>query len=177
MASTKDFFHWQVDPRAKPLSMDKDELVRMTEMLEFKYDRRLLEQTVPPSSPAHEMHELYHNGSFREVPPTLMTKLVSRLSYKPNAKVWVESGHTLVMVIDCPDREDPKRIVPVVSRQQIPASMAAGEDSENIMIDWVRTCLRQLEEHEMDEWLRLDGRLCNDPHRAEIRTDWRGLYK
>jgi hypothetical protein len=118
------------------------------------------------------MYKLYHTASFHEVPANAITRLVSRLTYKPNAKIWVECGHTLVMVIDCPDRKHPERTLPVVSRQQIPPSMAEGKDSEVETLAWIRNCLMQLEEHEMDEWLSLDKKLVNDPHAGEIRTDW-----
>jgi hypothetical protein len=50
--------------------------------------------------------------------------------------------------------------------------MAEGKDSEVETLAWIRNCLMQLEEHEMDEWLSLDKKLVNDPHAGEIRTDW-----
>jgi hypothetical protein len=53
--------------------------------------------------------------------------------------------------------------------------MAGGSDSEEVMIDWVRHCLMQLEEHEMDEWLQVDGKRYRDPHSGEIRVDWKQL--
>lgn len=173
MADSKDTFHWQVDPRAKPLQMDSDEFTEMTRLLEFKYER-VLEQSMRQVNQTAD--NLYHHATYSfstsAQPQSPIEHVVSRLSYKPNTRLWVEGNHMLVMAMDCPDRDNPKSTVPVVSRQQIPAKYACGEGSTEEMVDWVRNCLRQLEEHEMDEWLRLDKKLVNDPHRAEIRLDW-----
>lgn len=163
MATTKltdpDTFHWHVDPEASLKISDR-------------YNR-MLEKSMRNLNPDGEyMYKMYHTASYREIKPNPITRLVSRLTYKPNAKVWVEGNCVLVMVLDNPDRDHPERTIPVVSRQQIPMPMIEGEDSEENMIGWVRNCLMQLEEHEMDEWLRLDKKLVNDPHRGEIRVDW-----
>jgi hypothetical protein len=145
----------------------------MMKMVSSRYEG-MLERSMRNLNPngSEYMYKLYHTASFHEVPANAITRLVSRLTYKPNAKIWVECGHTLVMVIDCPDRKHPERTLPVVSRQQIPPSMAEGKDSEVETLAWIRNCLMQLEEHEMDEWLSLDKKLVNDPHAGEIRTDW-----
>jgi hypothetical protein len=149
----------------------------MMRMVSSRYENMLEKsmRNLNEKNGSEYMYKLYHTASFHEVPSNAITRLVARLTYKPNAKVWVECGCTLVMVLDVPDRDHPERILPVVSRQQIPPDMAGGSDSEEVMIDWVRHCLMQLEEHEMDEWLQVDGKRYRDPHSGEIRVDWKQL--
>ena len=175
MAIPKDTFHWHMDPRCRP-PPSPDEMGDMMEQVSYRYER-MLEKSMRDLNEDHNgseyMYKMYHTASFHELPPNTITRLVSRLTYKPNSKVWVECGHTLVMVLDVPDRDHPERTVPVVSRQDVPPSMVDGGDSEEAMMDWVRNCLGQLEDHEKDEWLKLDGKRWRDPHAGEIRVDWK----
>ena len=62
--------------------------------------------------------------------------------------------------------EDPRRIplVPVTA-----SFMLEFWHGERYAKDWLRSVLRQLEDHELDEWFRYEGELVNDPHEGEIR--------
>jgi hypothetical protein len=146
----------------------------MMKMVSSRYEG-MLERSMRNLNPngSEYMYKLYHTASFHELPANAITRVVARLTYKPNAKIWVECGHTLVMVLDVPDRDHPERTVPVVSRQDVPPSMVDGGDSEEEIVNWVRNCLGQLEDHEKDEWLKLDGKRWRDPHAGEIRVDWK----
>lgn len=166
MADSK-FFHWQMDPRAKPPKLPDD----FEQMLELRYERVLEQSMVNLNQSAKGLyhHATYSTRTHNTTPQSPIENVVSRMNYKPNSKIWVEGNHMLVIAIDCPERDNAQETIPVVSRQQIPAKFAAGEASTDSMVDWVRDCIRQLEEHEMDEWLRLDKKLWHDPHAAEIR--------
>jgi len=172
VAIPKDTFHWHLDPRAKPPKMDSDEFTQMTQMLEMRYDRALHKsmENLNPSAQSMYHHATYSTA--KSSPSSPIEYVVGRLSYKPNARMWVEDDRLLVMVMDCPNRDNPKETIPVTSRQEIPHSMLQGADSIEEMVAWVRNCLTQLEEHERDEWFRLDKKLVNDPHAGEIRVDW-----
>ena len=180
MAIPKDgFFRWHMDgggiprgTRGKPPPRP-DEMDDMTQMLEMRYNRSLHQMMENVNLSARSMYHHAKYSSVKSAPSSPIEFVVNRLSYKPNVRMWVEGDRVLVMAMDCPDRDHPERIIPVTSRQEIPHSMAQGQDSTEEMVAWVRNCLRQLEEHEMDEWFRLDKKLVHDPHRGEIRVDWK----
>jgi hypothetical protein len=157
-----------MDPRAKPPEPPSDDMISMMEM---RYERVLNQSMLNLNQNAEGLyhHATYSTRTHNTTPQSPIENVVSRLSYKPNAKLWVEGNHMLVIAIDCPERNNARETIPVVSRQQIPPGMVTGHDSTETMVGWVRDCIRQLEEHEMDEWLRLDKKLWHDPHAAEIR--------
>jgi hypothetical protein len=46
----------------------------------------------------------------------------------------------------------------------------AMEDDEKYFWLWLRTVIRSIEDHEIDEWFRVDGELYNDPHKLSAGT-------
>lgn len=49
------------------------------------------------------------------------------------------------------------------------------QTSREAFLSFVRNCLNQLEIHEMDEWLQVDGELLNDPHRDDAYIEAFGV--
>lgn len=106
--------------------------------------------------------------------------LLSRVRYKPGWRFYLEGrdgdyagflrGHDLMMVIeaDVPDSRytgDPAEC-PLVSIRK-PVSLSLMIDGPHFL-RWLRHQIIEMEVHELDEFLRYDGELVNDPHRARL---------
>lgn len=61
------------------------------------------------------------------------------------------------------DSHDPEREVLIGQSFPLPPRLRDEED----LLHWLRSRLGQIELHERDEWLRVDGTMPFDPHAAE----------
>lgn len=117
-------------------------------------------------------------------------KFFERVKYKPNFKIeYVREidfdREKVILTMRVPDSRDPRNwedqpggafnispfgpddprripLIPVTA-----TFMLEAYHGESYAKSWLRSALRQLEDHELDEWLRLDGELMNDPHAEE----------
>ncbi len=106
---------------------------------------------------------------------------LARISYKPNWRfecadkapfyetgggymkaVWITIKHTSI------DANDPEKMTEVVLTACVAKDQLVRMD-EPQMMDWIKMHIRKAEDHETDEWLRLDGKWVKDPH-PELRS-------
>lgn len=71
----------------------------------------------------------------------------------------VEKLHITMRV---PNSRDPEKMTSVGSTH-----ILGRWQGEVYARDWIRWAIRQLENHEIDEWLRFNGELVFDPHKGE----------
>jgi len=101
--------------------------------------------------------------------------LVKRMTLTPNTRIGVgcDAYHTeprLQVIAEVPDSRNPNKTISVVSSYTLPL-LSEREWDEEYAVAWIRQCLARWVMHEIDEWLRLDGKLLNDPHATDaIRT-------
>jgi hypothetical protein len=95
--------------------------------------------------------------------------LMQRLEYKPGTKISfiLNRPETIGIKIyfDVKDARtgEPTKLVHDSGLEKRKAR--AMTDAE--IVGWVRECVHRAEQHEADEWLRLDGALVSDPHAGE----------
>lgn len=102
--------------------------------------------------------------------------ILSRVTYKPGTKiiaVQCRSGCHINLFADFkrPDVSDPTKDIEIRGGGDIRVdklkSVGANEKAfQDIVMDEVRSLLHRGEEHEADEWLKLDGKSIFDPHPA-----------
>lgn len=94
-----------------------------------------------------------------------MERLLERITYKPGVRlsIW-RSVHderlTLGIIAAVPSVDDPSRTIEIQSTVSLPA-WQLGEAG---ILRKVRRLVKELENHEVDEWLRVDGVPVRDPH-------------
>lgn len=89
-------------------------------------------------------------------PPGVTPRLVLRASHRPPCAVeYAANGG------------DSTRHVPIAS-----VSMMTWPHSLEILELGIRTLVRNMEEHESAEWLRVDGKLLDDQHDEEERAEF-----
>jgi len=100
--------------------------------------------------------------------------LLPRLTYKPNTrfemKVEGESGWVALAVCDLPDSRggDPFPMLRFSQQFPVGSTYRSESEAERAALTCVDLLLTAFEEHEKDEWLRLDGRIVTDPHRLGL---------
>lgn len=99
---------------------------------------------------------------------TWCAQLIEALKYKPGwtFAVAMNDATGLPMLdirMEVPDSRGSGRIVSVYNGAVIPPPFVR-ERNERRFWDFVRFEIRKLEEHEMDEWIRVNGELVFDPH-------------
>jgi hypothetical protein len=90
---------------------------------------------------------------------------VARITYKPQSTltVWKNSscdGISLLFTKYVVDVADNSRVIPLVNSY---SSTYLPRDQEEL-IHMINTVVRTLELHEINEWLKLDGRCVVEPH-------------
>jgi hypothetical protein len=99
-----------------------------------------------------------------------LTSLLARFRYKPDFSFTVTyTGYgyqpALAVQMITTDTYHPENgRVPVVLYVPIPEVTISDED----MLRWLRECLRYMENHEIDEWIVVDGQRPFDPHSGRV---------
>jgi hypothetical protein len=101
---------------------------------------------------------------------TDILRYLKRVTYKPGYKFscWVDEQYqgniVLNLVIPVPDstRADHKE-VSIVYTDFLPID-AVLRYGETLLVEMLTKFFLGWERHEMDEWLRLDGKMYRDPH-------------
>lgn len=84
---------------------------------------------------------------------------VARCTYRPNARLSVYPGPTLIVELDVLDTYTRCQVT-VAHRLPLPSYPMTDADRAEAL----RRILHQVEMHEADEWLRVDGIVAFDPH-------------
>ena len=99
----------------------------------------------------------------------IVKAIVSRIDYKPDFKIDVYGTYDVsIRVIfkrPVPDSNNPSQVAPqIFSRDYTPELVLSMKDPyEYILRDLIHS-IQQMEMHEMDEWLRVDGVRVREPH-------------
>jgi hypothetical protein len=104
------------------------------------------------------------------------SELLQRISYKQNVTLsaWIDRSDIpmglekvyLVIEMKVPDSRGSGREKPIGGKYPVPYGLMI-EHNEEQMVRWIKMMIRSAEFHEIDEWLRLDGELIDDPHKKE----------
>lgn len=100
-----------------------------------------------------------------------VSNLIRRVTYKPGWSFSVKYAATswdygqLVITAQVRDSRGSQREITIQHQCIIPESMI--ELDEAYLLRWLQSCIMEVERHEMQEFLRLDGLLVDDPHRDE----------
>lgn len=117
-------------------------------------------------------------------PATIVDGWLSRITYKPDTQFEVARvdpqeyarlyGVRVVAKRNLPDSTkgitnlaeyaDYVGFIPIAGQEVVPWNIVEREDF-TAFLRWFRHWLRRMEQHEMDEWLRVDGELPFDPHK------------
>ena len=107
--------------------------------------------------------------------PREMASILRRVSYKPAWEFLVSQvprphgpwQSAVVVSYTAPDSRGEGRPVTVTGRYLVPEWIGSAE----AFWDWFRNVvIADTERHETDEFLRLDGRIVNDPHEKPRRA-------
>ena len=96
--------------------------------------------------------------------------LLARVTYKPNVRMRLANAGShfeawLDVDVNVPDVNAPETMTTVRGRYPIPLLFnTTGELDERYALTCIRRILLSFEEHELDEWLMLDGKQVNPPH-------------
>ncbi len=93
---------------------------------------------------------------------TQLHSILSRVSYKPGWELELTDDEDPVLCITAflDDAYNPGSKMLVDIHSQLPPFFTESE-----VLRWLRWRLREIEAHEVDEFLRLDGEAAFDPHR------------
>lgn len=97
--------------------------------------------------------------------------IIHRVSYKPRVKLEVhrlmEDVATIRVVMIVPDINDPTDNI-VFQFMSSLSLYSIGDMTDCQIVEYfVRGAIREAELHEMDEWLKFDGRCVREPHPEE----------
>jgi hypothetical protein len=110
------------------------------------------------------------------------SEFFSKIRYKPNFTIDYSNAinfdrESIIVKMLVPDSRDPDNFVkaqPMVGwgheARRIPLLPVTSTfileqwHGEEYAKGWLRNVLRQMEDHELDEWLRYEDELMNDPH-------------
>lgn len=103
-----------------------------------------------------------------------MAQVVADFTYKPGVRLELEEdrvrkpyGSILRVHVDTVDT----RRLPAINPLELAHQTVVPEEcyiSEKFAKSFVRQCIRNMELHEMDEWLRYRGELLHDPHDGKV---------
>lgn len=99
---------------------------------------------------------------------TWVWEQLDRCSYKPGWSLYagldgmVQKPYVMA-TFDAPDARGGNKSVNVGSRSNPPDDVVKSRSESGFMI-WLHQFLLNMEQHELQEWLRRDGKLWNDPH-------------
>lgn len=99
---------------------------------------------------------------------------LARLSYKPDSKTTValRDSHARYPVLAFEfshrvlDSRNPSLEIEVRNQELVPASASFLFDFETF-VQWWRASWRHMENHEIDEWILVDGERIFDPHQGQ----------
>jgi hypothetical protein len=118
------------------------------------------------------------------MPRTAAEKLqsvIDNLTYKPGWRFWIKWRPTAIphwpddvilhMEFDAPDANEPERMTIIGRDMMLPQGLMQMIDGASAgIIRWVMYSIKEMEIHEVDEWLRIDGVRLKNPHDAPVRT-------
>lgn len=114
----------------------------------------------------HQMRRFrYKNGWVFEVcrhstGPALSVKIMVEDSRHPGRGPSYRESNTAAGHPFQIERDD---LIEVSAAVDIPKRLLIARDSEDFF-RWIRRVVEFVEQHEIDEWFRVDGKLVNDPH-------------
>ncbi|WEV84108.1 hypothetical protein N855_gp64 [Mycobacterium phage Muddy] len=103
--------------------------------------------------------------------------LTDRIQYKVdwwfNVELNYMLGYTALKIISAPviDSYHPERGVQARVEMLHPVPVGFATWSEKRQVCWFKECIRSMEHHEMDEWLKIDGVMIHDPHSGKNYDD------
>lgn len=120
--------------------------------------------TFSASSIRATVYNHYHEPEMIRLADTLKNILL-HLSYKPGWKFEVEEsvsyGLRLVATMSVPDAQTGKpTVIGLAELLLIPPS----DWGQDYALDLIKKLIQKMEEHEMKEWLKVDGECVDDPH-------------
>lgn len=92
--------------------------------------------------------------------------LLARITYKPGTRCDIGPAYDYVLirithsVLDACNAADPTPI-PVANHLRLDS---LEHLTERHVLQFIESAYRSFEQHEVDEWLKLDGKHINDPH-------------
>jgi hypothetical protein len=101
---------------------------------------------------------------------TELAAVVSRVTYKKGWSFWVHEEHegpVLRITAGVPDRGDPRCLTHLGIDTHIPHTLIHTEAD---LVEFLRWRLTRIENHEVREFLCLDGARCYDPHTVSPPT-------
>lgn len=114
---------------------------------------------------------------------TLWEEFFSKIRYKPNVTVVYDNRihferESITITMYVPDSRDLRNLLenqtPTYGLARhiplVPITASYVLDhwiNEEYAKHYIRDLLRRMEDHEIDEWLRYNGELINDPHEGE----------
>jgi len=110
-----------------------------------------------------------------------LRSVIENISYKPNFSFAIyphlnpDSGFPeysdlcLLITMRVPDVSCPRCAIDVKSPVAVSARMVDELEPDGIVEHIIRPAIRAMELHEMDEWLKFEGRHVHDPHANNFR--------
>lgn len=94
--------------------------------------------------------------------------LIKRVTYRPgymlDAIYEIDFDITkLIVKMRVENTYRPGEMIPIIFQHFLPAWRHIGDDAEAMR--FIRDALHDMERHESDEWIRLDGEMIYDPHK------------
>lgn len=97
--------------------------------------------------------------------------LLERIQYRPGWRIEMPADRferhevlELLVIAEVPDTYHPERIGKVAHRRPITTREMADHLPDRELLLMIREQLHEVERHEADEWLLVDGRRIFDPH-------------
>lgn len=99
--------------------------------------------------------------------------IVAKISYKPNFEIKVCRNMTngeidiriLLKYVQDSNNSDPKIINPIILRKILtPRMIKMSKKTDRHIVYIISNMIRQMETHEIDEWLKVDGKRLKNPH-------------
>ncbi len=91
---------------------------------------------------------------------------LNRFTYKPGYQLKAESftrGHIILRIrARVPDADNPDQMIDLGRSMVLSVPTARNEE---YVLWWLTSVLRDLEHHELNEWLKLDGKRVREPHK------------
>lgn len=100
---------------------------------------------------------------------TSWPECIRQFTYKPNWRFTYYDDFTPMVQIDMRVMDsrqpapDPRKTVVVNQKLSLPPRW----HGEEYALDFIRSVIRKMEDHEVDEWIRYRGELVFDPHKED----------
>ena len=97
---------------------------------------------------------------------SVFEKVLARITYRPNVELRFDRGTVglpprFMVGMMTEDTYNPGRHIRIVHSTYLPAGVC---NDEKWALAFIRQCVHNMEAHEADEWLKLDGQVVNNPH-------------